>query len=69
MYSAEIVKELRVKMGLNRADFAKKLGLTRTSVYHYENGLRMPKQQILRLILILAKKNKLDINLEKLMGV
>lgn len=41
------IKELRKKMGLNKQEFAKKLGISTTTLYRYENGINEPNIEML----------------------
>ena len=36
------LQELRIKMGLSQQEFAKKLGVSSTTLYRYENGINEP---------------------------
>lgn len=44
---ANRIKELRVSMGLNQVDFAKKLNVTKQSVSNWENGNIQPSIDML----------------------
>lgn len=46
MFSSRI-KELRISMGLNQVDFAKKLNVTKQSVSNWENGNIQPSIDML----------------------
>jgi transcriptional regulator with XRE-family HTH domain len=46
-YAGNKIKELRVQAGLTQDELAKRLSITKTAVSNYENGARMPKQDIL----------------------
>lgn len=48
----ERLKELRAEKGLSQAQLAKETGLSRSALYYWENGLKIPNAQA---IIILAR--------------
>ncbi len=50
------IKELRQKMMLTQAEFAKLLGISFASVNRYENGKSIPTMKVRRAIYKLMKK-------------
>jgi transcriptional regulator with XRE-family HTH domain len=52
-----IYTKYRVQLGLTKSEFADLLGLSPTSIYMYENGLRVPSFRTIRHILdVLSRK-------------
>ena len=54
MYEADIarlVKDLRERMKLTQEKFAQKVGVTYSTVNHWENGKRMPQPFLVRRLL------------------
>lgn len=62
MSAADAVKRVRTEIGLGQKDFAEKLSLTKTAVYNYEAGLRVPKLSVIKKIKELAKENGIEIS-------
>jgi len=46
------LKKYLEKEGLSAAEFAKQLGLTRQSIYHYINQERFPAHSVLKKIMV-----------------
>lgn len=44
--TAERLKGLRIKSKLSMAEVAEKLGVTTQSVFYYENGSRVPRDEV-----------------------
>lgn len=44
------IKEVRIKYGMNQADFAKSLDLSQSAIANYEKNVRSPIDAVLRLI-------------------
>lgn len=49
------VRKIREKLGMKQVDFARKLGVTITSVSRWENGHRNPDRRAIRDIIALIK--------------
>ncbi len=47
---SQILKELRIRMNLTQLDLANKLGISRSSIGMYENGVREPDFETLEAI-------------------
>lgn len=47
----KIVKELRGRLGLTQEQFAQKVGVTFSTVNHWENGKRTPQPFLVRRLL------------------
>ncbi len=45
--TASAIKIKRIKKGLTVIELAKKVGITRTSLYNYENGTQFPSPTII----------------------
>ena len=54
----KLVKELRERLGLTQEQFAQKVGVTYSSVNHWENGKRRPQPFLVRRLLEI--KEELD---------
>ncbi|HOE31201.1 MAG TPA: helix-turn-helix transcriptional regulator [Planctomycetota bacterium] len=54
----ELIKELRERLGLTQEQFAQKVGVTFSSVNHWENGKRKPQPFLVRRLIEL--KSDLD---------
>ena len=52
----KIVKELRAKLQLTQEQFAQKVGVTYSTVNHWENGKRMPQPFLIRRLLELKEE-------------
>lgn len=55
---AKLVKDLRERMKLTQEQFAQKVGVTYSTVNHWENGKRMPQPFLVKRLLEL--KEELD---------
>lgn len=64
MKAAKAIKMIRQALCLEQQEFAKQIGVTKSSVCNYEKGIRMPRLPTIRKILDLAKKNKIKIGVE-----
>lgn len=64
MSSAEVIKKFRLQLCLNRAELAKALNITTSSVSCYETGRRQPSFATVRKLILLAKKNNIKLKLE-----
>ena len=53
---ANLVKELRERMKLTQERFAQKVGVTYSTVNHWENGKRMPQPFLVRRLLELKEE-------------
>ena len=47
---AEKLKSARMEAGLNQTELSEKVGVTRRSIFAYENGISMPRKNVLRKI-------------------
>ncbi|MGE5487327.1 MAG: helix-turn-helix domain-containing protein [bacterium] len=56
--AATLVKELRRRLDLTQEQFAQKVGVTYSTVNHWENGKRIPQPFLLRRLL--EMKGELD---------
>ncbi len=54
----KIVKELRERLGLTQEQFAQKVGVTFSTVNHWENGKRNPQPFLVRRLIEI--KDQLD---------
>lgn len=66
MKVSQCIKSIRIKLGLNQTEFAKLLGMDKTSVSLYESGKRQPGFPTIRKIVSIAKENGMGINYEDL---
>ncbi len=61
---SETIKKIRQTLCLEQDEFAKLIGVSKGSICHYEKGQRQPRMPILREIIALAKKHKIQISTE-----
>ena len=54
----KLIKELRERLGLTQEQFAQKVGVTYSTVNHWENGKRMPQPFLVRRLI--EMKEELD---------
>ena len=47
---AEKLKSARMEAGMNQTELSEKVGVTRRSIFAYENGVSMPRKNVLRKI-------------------
>lgn len=64
MTSAHAVKSIRLTLGLNHEQFAELFGITASAISHYEAGRRVPRANLVKEILNLAKKHKIKVSAE-----
>ena len=62
--SADIIKKIRIHIGLEQGEFAEKLGISKAAVCNYEKGLRTPRFPIIRRMRELAKENGMEYTIE-----
>jgi DNA-binding XRE family transcriptional regulator len=60
------MKLIRDKLGFNKVHYAKKLGVDRTLVYHYERGTRRPSLKICVKIISLAEVSGYKVTMDYL---
>ena len=53
---AELVKDLRQRLDLTQEKFAQKVGVTYSTVNHWENGKRMPQPFLVKRLLELKEE-------------
>ncbi len=51
-----LIKELRERLGLTQEQFAQKVGVTYSTVNHWENGKRMPQPFLVKRLLELKQE-------------
>lgn len=54
---ARLVKDLRERMKLTQEQFAQKVGVTYSTVNHWENGKRMPQPFLVKRLLELKQES------------
>jgi len=64
MSSAQTVKKIRNNLCLDQEEFAQLLGITTSAVSNYETGRRFPRVDLIRKMIQLSNKNKLNFTLE-----
>jgi putative transcriptional regulator len=52
----KLIKELRERLGLTQEQFAQRVGVTFSSVNHWENGKRMPQPFLVKRLLELKEE-------------
>ena len=57
------LKDIRIQMGLTQQEVAEKIGVTRTSYTHYENGERWPTNETLS-----ALADFFDVSVDYILG-
>ncbi len=55
-----LIKELRRRLGLTQEQFAQKVGVTYSTVNHWENGKRTPQPYLISRLLELKKESDAD---------
>ncbi len=53
---SRLVRELRAHLGLTQEQFAQKVGVTYSTVNHWENGKRMPQPFLVKRLLELKRE-------------
>lgn len=66
MRSGQIIKELRLKMGLTQASLADIIGCKANTISQYEHNKAAPSIKIAKKIVETARTKKIKINLENL---
>lgn len=64
MSAKENIKKLRVALGLELAELAKELNVSKGTISNWEHGRRAPRLSTIRDIVALAKKHKLKFAFE-----
>lgn len=60
--AAQTIIALRESLKLSKLDLAKALQMTATTIYHYENDIRLPKRKNLLKIIAFAKQHGIEID-------
>ena len=58
MNYSDQIKSLRLSLGLNKADFAKKIGASPTSINDWEFGRHKPGAHFIKILVKLAQENE-----------
>lgn len=58
------VKILRKSLGMTQADFAKKMGVSRTMIGNYEFGRKSPSYKMIKKLIGVGKENNIIIKFE-----
>lgn len=61
------IKKIRLDLGMSREEFSKALGLSVSSICHYESRSRHPRLSICYRIIDIARSNGLLIKLEDIL--
>jgi transcriptional regulator with XRE-family HTH domain len=64
MSAQKTVRRIRLNLLLEKHEFAEKLGITRSAVYNYENGNRLPNMEVIRKIKKLAEENHIPFSVD-----
>lgn len=64
MNCAHAIKRLRQSLFMNQTDFASRLGVSFGSVCNWEMGRRNPRIEKVKIMLEMAKKNKIKVAIE-----
>lgn len=64
MSSSEVLLKIREKLKMTHVELAKELNVTRTAIYNWEKGLRVPKDTQKRSIMNYALSHKIRVKLE-----
>lgn len=64
MSSSEVLLKIREKLNMTHVELAKELNVTRTAIYNWEKGLRVPKDTQKRSIMNYALSRKIKVKLE-----
>ena len=55
------VKKIRRSVGMNQSEFAEIIGVSRTTISYWENGLKEPYPSNIKKIIEFCKENKIRI--------
>ena len=58
------VKIIRERLVLTRTALAERLGISRQMVWAYETGKSMPRYEVIKKLMLMAKHNDIEINPE-----
>ncbi len=61
MKSSKVIKRIRLELLKSREEFASMVGVSVQSIGNYENSMRQPKLSIVKKLIDIAKKNKIDV--------
>lgn len=64
MNSAETIKKMRLSLCMEQKEFAGLLGISVSSISHYETSIRKPRLPVVRKLLDLARKHKIKVDIE-----
>jgi DNA-binding transcriptional regulator YiaG len=64
MSTAEVIKKIRMTLCLEQKEFGELLGISYSSVSHYETSIRQPRLPVIRKLLELCKKHKIKVSIE-----
>lgn len=64
MSAAATIKKIRLHMCLEVSEFARLLSMSKSAIWHYERGSRLPRIPTVRKIMNLAKKHKIKVSVE-----
>lgn len=64
MTTSETLKNIRLKLCVNKSEFAEMIGVNRSSISYYESGRSQPSFSTVRKIMKVAKEHGVDVKLE-----
>ena len=65
----KLILKLRMWLGYEQAEFGKLLGVTRGTVSNWEHARRVPKLPKIRLLVDIAKKNNIPMELNDFLEI
>ena len=65
MSALEVLLKIRNKLNLTPTKLAAELGVTRTAIYNWEKGIRVPKDKQKLNIISYAKRFKINVKLDE----
>lgn len=68
MSDINLIKRIRLNLGLTQEEFSKELGVKPPTVYSYENGSRRPRIKTINELMRLAKKAKMKVKAEEFLN-
>ncbi len=64
MSASETIRKVRIYSHLDMDEFAKEVGINRSSISRYEKGSQKPRMSVIRKIMDIAKKNNIEVSIE-----
>ena len=68
MSTQNVIKKIRINLELDQTEFAKELGVSKSTICKYEKGERTPRFRIARKIKELAEGKSLNVSIEDIIS-